>query len=605
MVAVLLIACENDPVAPSAARPVATVGHRSILADGSTMQDLGSLGGGSSVAYGINAEGAVVGSSTDGGEDGLSRGFFWTPQAGMIDVGDLQGFRGSAAAYGINDNGLVAGVSGGQVFLWTAQDGFVGRKFAAKIGTTIVAAINNAGQFVGATTDKSKVYTAQMWDSNGFLAALAGLPGYNDSKAADINDHGQVVGRVLDDVGNSQAFIWTVADGMSGLGFLADATTSEATGINNQGQVTGWSTTSGEGERAVIWTLGGGIQELPMLDGASACQGMDINDLGHVTGFCDGPSDRTAFLWTPERGTIAIGPGTGQAINPSGQVAGWTAGPPAHAWLWTPGPDNRPPTAVVGAALTSFEGSPVVFNGQNSSDPDGDPLTFTWIFGDGAVGGGPNPVHVYTNDGVYPVTLLVTDTHGLSANAGTVILVVNVAPQINAIAGATMFKGATFNSSGSFADPGNDPWSASVNYGDGSAVLPLTLNGKSFSLSHMYPTAGTFTVTVSVTDDHETSISTTTVVVQSPTQVITDQLNLVAGLVRSGAIRAADAASLLPILVAAIAKAQSTGVINLDAFISKVNTLASSGRISQSTAAELKTAAQRIIEALLAIRPRP
>jgi uncharacterized membrane protein len=406
-------------------------------------------------------------------------------------------------------------------------------------------------------------------------------------------------------VGGSQGFIWDASRGLNGLGFLPGGTSSEATGINNKGQVTGWAFTSEFGIMAIVWSAENGMHELPLLDGTSYCIGMDINDRGYVTGVCQTNDNQTAVLWTPEGRVSAITSGTGQAINASGQVAGSTSGPSSHAWLWTPGPDNRPPTAVAGAALTTFEGSPVIFNGLNSSDPDGDPLTFIWNFGDGAVGGGPNPAHVYTNDGVYSVTLLVTDPHGLSANAGTVVSVINVAPQISAIPGATLFKGATFNSSGSFADPGNDPWTASVNYGDGSALQPLTLNGKSFALTHPYTSAGTFTVTVSVTDDHETSISTTSVVVQSPTQVITDQLNAVAALVRSGAIRPADAASLVPILVAAIAKAQSTGLINLDAFISKVNTLASSGRISQSTAAELKTAAQQIIDALLAIRARP
>ncbi|MCI0438595.1 MAG: PKD domain-containing protein, partial [Chloroflexi bacterium] len=41
---------------------------------------------------------------------------------------------------------------------------------------------------------------------------------------------------------------------------------------------------------------------------------------------------------------------------------------------------------------------------------------------------------------------------------------------------------------------------AAVDYGDGSGVMPLALNGNAFSLSHEYPDEGGYTVTVIVTD---------------------------------------------------------------------------------------------------------
>src|SRR5207249_2059246 len=51
-------------------------------------------------------------------------------------------------------------------------------------------------------------------------------------------------------------------------------------------------------------------------------------------------------------------------------------------------------------------------------------------------------------------------------------------------------------------------------YGDGSGAQPLTLNDKSFSLSHVYPHAapGPFTVTVTVQDDDGGSGSASAVV---------------------------------------------------------------------------------------------
>ena len=79
--------------------------------------------------------------------------------------------------------------------------------------------------------------------------------------------------------------------------------------------------------------------------------------------------------------------------------------------------------------------------------------------------------------------------------------VTNVAPTVNAgAATATINAGGTFSQAGSFTDPGVDAWEATVNYGDGSAVQPLTLTGKSFTLGHIYASAGAYTVTVTVTE---------------------------------------------------------------------------------------------------------
>ena len=63
-------------------------------------------------------------------------------------------------------------------------------------------------------------------------------------------------------------------------------------------------------------------------------------------------------------------------------------------------------------------------------------------------------------------------------------------------------RGDTFTGAGSFTDPGADTWTGTVDYGDGSGVQPLALNpDKSFALSHSYADDGTYTVTVTVTDD--------------------------------------------------------------------------------------------------------
>lgn len=72
---------------------------------------------------------------------------------------------------------------------------------------------------------------------------------------------------------------------------------------------------------------------------------------------------------------------------------------------------NHPPTAVAGADNVVGSGPPqtVRFESGGSGDPDGDPLSFCWDFGDGATAFTPNPVHVYSDFGIYHAVLTVDD----------------------------------------------------------------------------------------------------------------------------------------------------------------------------------------------------
>jgi probable HAF family extracellular repeat protein len=74
------------------------------------MTDLGTLGGSSSTALGINNNGWVVGTSLTTSENGLLHAFLWTPSLGMQDLAVLSPFSQSLQPYSvqINDFGVVA-----------------------------------------------------------------------------------------------------------------------------------------------------------------------------------------------------------------------------------------------------------------------------------------------------------------------------------------------------------------------------------------------------------------------------------------------------------------------------------------------------------------
>jgi len=72
-------------------------------------------------------------------------------------------------------------------------------------------------------------------------------------------------------------------------------------------------------------------------------------------------------------------------------------------------PVNRAPHADGGNDRTGYVGRPMLFSAEWSSDPDGNALTFAWDFGDGAHGAGEWTNHTYGAVGDYRAQLRVSD----------------------------------------------------------------------------------------------------------------------------------------------------------------------------------------------------
>ena len=92
---------------------------------------------------------------------------------------------------------------------------------------------------------------------------------------------------------------------------------------------------------------------------------------------------------------------------------------------------GRSPLAKAAADRTSGKAPLAVqFSSAGTSDPDGDPLSYAWKFGDGATSTAANPSHTYTVNGSYTAELTVSDGTGRTATASVTITVGNTAPTV-------------------------------------------------------------------------------------------------------------------------------------------------------------------------------
>ncbi len=174
--------------------------------------------------------------------------------------------------------------------------------------------------------------------------------------------------------------------------------------------------------------------------------------------------------------------------------------------------NNIAPTVDAGPGGGVNEGSAFVSSGT-FSDPGADTFTAAVNYGDSPTAQpltlNPGETfdlnHVYQDNGVFVVTVTVTDDENAPGSDTFVVTVSNVAPDFEAGPNEIVpppVLGA-FSRAVTFTDPGADVWSGTVNFGDSATNFPLTIDqiNKSFVISHTYLTDGFYTVTVTVQDD--------------------------------------------------------------------------------------------------------
>jgi large repetitive protein len=168
-------------------------------------------------------------------------------------------------------------------------------------------------------------------------------------------------------------------------------------------------------------------------------------------------------------------------------------------------PPNQPPVA---SFTVSCQQNVCTYDARGSTDENAPTLSYSWNFGNGTTGTGPLPTRTYTAPGTpYTVTLTARDEWGAMATATQTVTITeppgNVAPEpvINPPSCAKLV--CNISGVGS-ADPNTgDTFTYLWNFGD------TTPTSTASAVSHTFPSAGTYTVTLTVTDGWGKAKSTT------------------------------------------------------------------------------------------------
>jgi PKD repeat protein/sugar lactone lactonase YvrE len=161
---------------------------------------------------------------------------------------------------------------------------------------------------------------------------------------------------------------------------------------------------------------------------------------------------------------------------------------------------NIPPTADAGGPYTETDCNSVLLDGTGSSDTDGTIDQYEWDFEDDGtydyISASPAHSHTYTQEGAYTIRLRVTDNAGSTAEAtATAIISSPVAGFTASTTSGSAPLTVNFTDSSVFCDPITTyAWDFDFE------TNPGTATSTDQHPTHIYSTAGTYTVKLTVTD---------------------------------------------------------------------------------------------------------
>jgi PKD repeat protein len=191
-------------------------------------------------------------------------------------------------------------------------------------------------------------------------------------------------------------------------------------------------------------------------------------------------------------------------VTPLGNDFGNAAARVTTLRLVPPGGIIVPPDGLV-PRFTFTPNSPtdfqnVLFDASTSEAPSNNPIAqYRWDFGDGGTAQGRTTTYAFRTPGTFTVTLTLVDAHGRSRSASQSIIVTAGATPVARFVFSPTVQSVNreifFNAAESTASPGRRIVNYFWNYGDGAS------GNDGQSPRHAYARAGTYVVTLTVTDD--------------------------------------------------------------------------------------------------------
>jgi len=255
-------------------------------------------------------------------------------------------------------------------------------------------------------------------------------------------------------------------------------------------------------------------------DGARAASGRTITQYSWIFGDGTSGSGSVTSHAFATAGSYAV---TLSVLDDAGQKT--TSSVTVAVSAATGGAGNATAAVFVTSPSTPVVNQVVFFNGSGSSASTGHTLTrYAWDFGDGTttVGVASSTNHTYTTAGTYTAALVVTDDASVTARTTgsvTVSAAGAVAPTARFTFSPTATPGVNqtlfFNAAQSTAGTGHTLSTYAWDFGDGSI-------GAGSAPTHAYTRAGTFVVTLVVTDEagQTGTTSTPVTVAASSSQIV-------------------------------------------------------------------------------------
>jgi K319-like protein/VCBS repeat protein/PKD domain-containing protein len=269
-----------------------------------------------------------------------------------------------------------------------------------------------------------------------------------------------------------------LAINLAGTSYSIDAgqlagTGGSATGLLRVVATDGVQSADGDSGALVVAGKKPSIEIHSPLDGATFVRGQGVSLDATALDIEDGVLGDAEIAWSSDRdGTL----GNGQLIQPSllslgthvvtaraTDSDGNTAAAAITVHVVGKLAGGSLPVANAGPDIQALEGQSVTLDGSGSSDPDGDPIAYSWsvVAATGpsvVLGGSPaTPSFVATDSGTYVFRLTVSDGNQGASSDDVVVTVGNVAPVVSITApspGLVVPVGQAVTFAGGFNDPG-------------------------------------------------------------------------------------------------------------------------------------------------------